>query len=125
MKCQYIIAGLGLENPTTAHLAAAEGEKHLNGDEQTLGLEDSDQSTVNGGDGEEMVEKDEAVCRNDIEPTQPYFAGGTGEEEHIEYENTVPYKEEGIVITVICIVITVICIVITVICIGVTTVLCR
>ena len=110
MKCQYVIADTGrrhvLDVLTTAHNVTA-GKKHLSAGDQTIGLEDSDQSTVNGdggdddggGGGVDQVENDEAISRNDIEPTQPYFTEVTGEEEEEEeeevkgYEHTVPYND--------------------------------
>ena len=98
MKCLYIVPSpVGILGPDKGAPPVTEEQGVKTTCVQTL--QDSDQSTVDGEDNENQSEKDDVMCRNDIEPTQPYFAEDPGEEEdikdRIECESTVPYNEEG------------------------------
>ncbi|KAL5456890.1 hypothetical protein EMCRGX_G034116 [Ephydatia muelleri] len=98
VKCLYIVPSpVGILGPDKGAPPVTEEQGVKTTCVQTL--QDSDQSTVDGEDNENQSEKDDVMCRNDIEPTQPYFAEDPGEEEdikdRIECESTVPYNEEG------------------------------
>eukprot|EP00731_Ephydatia_muelleri_P031520 Em0023g27a len=99
VKCLYIVPSpVGILGPDKGAPPVTEEQGVKTTCVQTL--QDSDQSTVDGEDNENQSEKDDVMCRNDIEPTQPYFAEDPGEEEdikdRIECESTVPYNEEGV-----------------------------
>ena len=111
VKCLYIVANPeGSLGPDKAAPPVTEGQSVKGTGDQTVALQDSDQSTVDGDDNENQSEKDNVMCRNDIEATQPYFAEDSGEEEEhingrIEYENTVPYNEEGTTQLPLCVIV--------------------